>query len=658
MVNEIGAKIQAFAREHAQELEMLQFSTGKEVGDFEIAQMMMAKQQLSAEEYSEFMNSDAGKQGIAKYEALKKGNVFDVAGDKSDNPKLPNREKDLWQRYAESWSEDYAGVKEADTAGGKVWAAVKGTFGRMHKGFETLDIINPLTWVKEPFKKGAELIDEAVYQENGYISDETKAKIKEGAEELKQDGLEVKIKIKEGTARVTSNGIVLQSEIDEDVVELPPYGSKVDVKIENGVAVAKFEKQEIRVPEEGLTAGQKAWEAVKGAGSVVDFLTSTEGLAIAGATVATAGIAGEALLGAAPQLGAFAPALNVTMGAAGVGVTGKGVYDVASAETKEDARKGGAEIASGGMMVGGAVAGAKGALEAARKAGVKVVNPTTLTPMEAIQENVRVMGQGIKVGVGINNPTLGVHLPASAVRMVSKPNDVEAYVTTGKADGIVYEGADGKLYCPNKWSPEQPYEVKKGSVIMIYDKAGGDFAVCDPDIFAKTYVGKASGKYNAMEGVTPGEVIQATKKAVGGVKVLPEGTTIQTLEGPRTIKKGEVVCYDVDGNAYASPLENVFKRNKIYNEDDQVRLITKFSKKHYNIDFKADVGALQGNYDCAFTGPDGNRIIYTEGLSPDVIGKYINRMLNRDWIDDKVIQTYTSDYFDDNRMRRYLMIYH
>lgn len=155
---------------------------------------------------------------------------------------------------------------------------------------------------------------------------------------------------------------------------------------------------------------------------------------------------------------------------------------------------------------------------------------------------------------------MGSAIPASAIRFESKPNEVEAYVNTGKADGIVFE-KDGKLYVPNKWNPEAPYEVQKGSVIMIYDKAGGDFAVCDPKIFSKTYV-DANGSYNAMKGVKPGQVIKATKKAVGGFEIVPEGTKIKTLEGEVTVKKGQAVMYDVDGNPYVGDIEkSLLKRN-------------------------------------------------------------------------------------------------
>lgn len=318
-----------------------------------------------------------------------------------------------------------------------------------------------------------------------------------------------------------------------------------------------------------MTAGEKIWNAAKGAGDVVDYLTSTEGLWVGATTVLTAGTAIEAGLAAAPQAAAAMPALNAAVGTAGVGVAGKGVYDVATAKTEEQAQKGGSEILTGGIMTGGAVAAAKSSLRAARAAGVETSDPATLSTAGAVKENFRVAGQGLKVATGMKAPTPGANIPASAFRIESKPNEVEAYKTTGKADGIVYE-KDGKLYVPNKWNPEAPYEVKDGSIIMIYDKAGGDFAVCDPKIFAKTYV-NGEGSYNAMNGIEAGQTIKATKKAVGGFEIVPEGTKIKTLEGEVTVKQGQAVMYDVDGNPYVGDINKSLLKRNVPTDDASAR---------------------------------------------------------------------------------------
>ena len=329
-----------------------------------------------------------------------------------------------------------------------------------------------------------------------------------------------------------------------------------------------------------MTADEKVWGALKGAGGVADYLTTTEGIWVAGATILTAGTTLDAALGVAPNLAAAAPAANAALGTAGVGITGKGVFDVATAENEDEAKKGGAEILTGGMMAGGAVASAKNALSTARAAGVEAVDPANLTTMGAVKENFRVAGEGLKIATGMQAPSMYMKIPATAIRFESKPNQVEAYQTTGKADGIVFE-KDGKLFVPNKWNPEAPYEVKNGSIIMIYDKAGGDFAVCDPKIFSKTYV-NGDGAYDAMKGIKPGETISATKKAVGGFEIVPAGTKVKTLEGDVVVKQGQAVMYDVDGNPYVGDIKNsLLKRNVPVGEEATKAFKQLESKKLY-----------------------------------------------------------------------------
>lgn len=411
----------------------------------------------------------------AKYEKMspEEKAKFDKDAEKAFKNHLKEITKDpsVVDKYIEGWKRDF---KDVDGVGSALGAVVK----RTRDGFETLDNVNPLTYVKAPVKYAAGKVD-------GFVSD--------------------------GDSST-------------------------------------------------MTAGEKIWNGAKGAGSVIDYLTTTEGLWVLAATVLTAGTALDAALSVAPKLAAAAPAANAAMGTVGVGLTGKGIYDVATAENEEDAQKGGAEILTGGMMAGGAVASAKNALTAARNAGVEAADPASLTTMGAVKENFRVAGEGLKVATGLQAPSMFMKIPATAIRFESKPNKVEAYQTTGKADGIVFE-KDGKLYVPNKWNPEAPYEVKDGSIIMIYDKAEADFAVCDPKVFSKTYV-NGNGSYDAMKGIKPGETISATKKAVGGFEIVPEGTKVNTLEGEVIVKRGQAVMYDVDGNPYVGDIEkSLLKRN-------------------------------------------------------------------------------------------------
>ena len=157
---------------------------------------------------------------------------------------------------------------------------------------------------------------------------------------------------------------------------------------------------------------------------------------------------------------------------------------------------------------------------------------------------------------------------------MSKANDVQAYRfnPNGTEEEILANNPgvfakDGKFYVPNKWNPQEPYLIdpSKEQMIMLY--GGDDMAVCDGGVFKASYVNTAKFKENgALDYVEPsaqnyGEVLSVTKQAPGSFQVAPEGTKIMTLEGQRTLKAGEVIAYDAQGNPYATPVKNILKRN-------------------------------------------------------------------------------------------------
>ena len=161
------------------------------------------------------------------------------------------------------------------------------------------------------------------------------------------------------------------------------------------------------------------------------------------------------------------------------------------------------------------------------------------------------------------------NFPPDAHQSTSKSGKAVAYTTDGKEDGIVYRDADGKLRVPNKWDPEHPYEVSDGtdgkpaSVIMIYDEAGGDFAVGDPETIASTYKNPSTGELDPLYDTPAGRqyAFEIHKDEVpSAYKLVPQETEIQTKEGSRVVQKNEVVVYDTDGDPYVMPLKNFIKR--------------------------------------------------------------------------------------------------
>ncbi len=177
------------------------------------------------------------------------------------------KQPDLWDSYVNGWKEDFAGV----SGGGGQF--INAAVNRTRKGFKSLDVINPLTYAKIPFKAASEKIDKIVDDGNP----------------------------------------------------------------------------------ENLTALEKGNEFIKGAGDLVDYFTTTEGLWVGAATALGLETLGAGAAAAAPRLAKtlkrFVPA---AMGLTGTGMEGVGLYNVYQAETKEDARAAGETTAAGAMFVQGA----------------------------------------------------------------------------------------------------------------------------------------------------------------------------------------------------------------------------------------------------------------------------------------------------------------
>ena len=277
--------------------------------------------------------------------------------------------------------------------------------------------------------------------------------------------------------------------------------------------------------------------------------------------------------------------------AAGVGVgavqIGNGAYKAATAKTDGEAKQAWESIGNGTFAIGASALGAKSSLNAASKAGVTTAEGAKdMSVARALVQNIKSVPEALKMsGLNIKGnimtwTTGTVHAHSNALqganKYMSKANDVQAYRfnPNGTPEEIlannhgVFRGADGKYYLPNKWSPNEPYLIdpSKEQMIMLY--GGDDMEVCDGAIFKGSYVDtqafKANGaqNYQNPSSLEYGKVVDVTKQAPGGFKVMPEGTKIKTLEGVRTVQKGEVVALDHAGNPYATTPANIVKRNE------------------------------------------------------------------------------------------------
>ncbi len=301
--------------------------------------------------------------------------------------------------------------------------------------------------------------------------------------------------------------------------------------------------------------------------------------------------------------GAALPVMVALGAGTGAVMIGKGAYDAATAETDAQAKAAWEGIGNGTFAVAASVLGAKSSLKAASKAGITSaqgaenmnIAQATVQTFKTIPEALKVSGQNIKGNV-LTWTTGNIHAHSNKLQgaetYMSKANKVDAYRfnPNGTPEEIlannpgVYRGTDGKYYLPNKWSADEPYliDTSKDNMIMMY--GGDDMAVCDGAIFKSSYVKDLKAMdYQDPSKLAYGEVSTFTKQAPGAFKVMPEGTKIQTLEGVRTVGKGEVVAIDHAGNPYASPAATVLGKN------------TGFSDNAMNTMYELDAAAVEKN---------------------------------------------------------------
>ncbi len=301
------------------------------------------------------------------------------------------------------------------------------------------------------------------------------------------------------------------------------------------------------------------------------------GLTIAAGAVLTVATGGAAL----PVL----VAAGVTLGTAQIGV---GVYKAATSETDGEAKQALETIGNGTFAVAVSMLSAKGALNAASKAGVSsastakdanIIQSTVdcfkVTPGAILQSAKNIKGNFLTYATGT------IHANSNALRKgqveyMSKANEAQAYRfnPNGTEEEIlannpgVFKDTNGNYCIPNKWNPDEPYiiDTTKEQMIMMYDGTS-DMAVCDGSVFNGSYVDtaafKTSGQLNYQNpaNLEYGKIVDVTKQAPGAFKMAPAGTKVQTLEGVRTIGDGEVIAVDHTGSPYVTTAKNILKRN-------------------------------------------------------------------------------------------------
>ncbi len=308
---------------------------------------------------------------------------------------------------------------------------------------------------------------------------------------------------------------------------------------------------------------------------IVTGLTIAAGAAL---TVATGGAALPVMVAAGATLG--------------VGQIGYGAYKAVTAKSDGEAKQAFETMGNGTFAVAASTVSAKGALNAASKAGVtSAQGAEKLNILQATRQCIKstpeaITQSGLNIKGNFLTATTGtVHANSNTLRKgqvqyMSKANEAQAYRfnPNGTPEEIVqnnpgvFIGKDGGYYVQNKWNPDAPFAIDPSKEQMIMMYGPDDMAVCDGQIFKGSYVDssayKAGGQLNYQDptSLDYGKIINVTKQAPGAFTIAPEGTQVQTLEGAATVGKGQVIAVDHAGNPYVTTAANVLKRNIVPEE--------------------------------------------------------------------------------------------
>ena len=615
--NSISHKIDAYAQANLKALKQEEAKTGRKMTKFDIAQYMLQHGKLNKNEYANWMNTTEGFNAQAMTQAqktaLKQGSVWGFAGYGGGQESYLDSMTSFSQKTPIERQNAISGhqMKLNETV-----AERKKKAAEMNNYIKNQRVLN--------YKKTAEEQKLKAHIDSVKISEADANKTaSQLTREIEQQEIEmmshedrkkfIMDKFQDAAAKKDFSGM------KNSLAEFNSYMCKyIDDKV--GVTDVKDAIKEYsglnalvdyvdNLVDDGdatnLSKLETAWNITKGLGDAVDGFIGAEGIEMIGALGTASKVATIANAGKY-----FAVATQGYFGVEGSQLIGAGLAHAQTAETEEEARLAGSEIGMGAIMLGGAVKSVKQGYrnikikqsDAFAREYVKTANDQALVDEYNARENYGVTvsldiykNELIKRGYKPNEhgyfetpkptrpstyrdelPTPDYsktreNFPADAHQSLSKPGKATAYTTDGKPDGIVYQGKDGKMYVPNKWDPEHPYEVSTGadgkpaSVIMIYDEAGGDFAVGDPTTIASTYKNPATGKLDPLYHTQTGKAnaMEIVKDQVpSAYKIVKPGTEIQTKEGPRVVQDGEIVVYDTDGDPYVMPKKNFLKRQE------------------------------------------------------------------------------------------------
>ncbi len=410
MTNEIGAKIENYAKTHIKELKQEEAKSGKKFTKYDIAMQMLSSGKLNEADFTKWISSVEGnhEQAISRQQAaaIKNGNIWGVSGYIGGGESY----LDSLVSFSEKTPIEQDIIilspranKLNETIAEKKRQAEEFSSAIAQRNLESRQITNPEdaeNYTKEiAFYESAKSMPEidGNYKDLMFEIEFQKADKKKQVEMLLKKTGEQFYEAKERGDKSAMKEQLIQglgltfAYMDNkagitDAKDLIKKYSGLNALVD---AVDKFvDDGDV----DNATFTEKAWAAVKGVGDAVDSFIGTQGAAMMG----TLFLAGEAA--AAAGIGeAFSIATQGYFAYEGGSLMVDGAETLHNADTVEEARTGGQELGTGAIMLGGAVKSFKAGRNNAARARAEKEIDALLAERKNIHETNNTNNNGISV---------------------------------------------------------------------------------------------------------------------------------------------------------------------------------------------------------------------------------------------------------------------
>ena len=410
--NTISQKIDAYAQANLKALKQEEAKTGRKMTKFDIAQYMLQHGKLNKNEYANWMNTSEGfnAQAMTKTQitALRQGNVWGFAGYGGGEESYLDSMTSFAQKTPIEKQNTISGhqmklnetIAERKKKAAEINNHIKNQRLMNHKKTaEEQKFKARIDKLPTPTETYTELMNDLKFQKMDrgekikFLMETTGKKAYEARE--RGDKEAAKEYLMQGMSYVFAymDEKIGINDIKEPYKQIGRFVAEyVDKWVDDG-------------DDSNLSLGEKAWEATKGTADAIDSFIGTQGAAMMG----TLAIAGEAAVAAG--IGKlFALATQAYFAFEGTGLVIDGAEKIYNAETKEEARVGGQEFTTGGIMLGGAVKSVRGGEKNVKPQKKNVQQKNESTKAENINENT----QQNETPQNINKSTINKDIEATS----------------------------------------------------------------------------------------------------------------------------------------------------------------------------------------------------------------------------------------------------